>query len=167
MASIKYGCITPNVVGREYPVAASQFFRHDGVNAVYLDGSGHVLLAVSATATLKGVAIVPKGRGAGSSDNYWKSNATAAVDSVFVITDPDAEYLLPAGYTTIADTTITAALAGNACDLIAVNDGTATFVDADTSTTDVFLIQAAGSKYGGATTDIVVKINPAKVQADT
>lgn len=166
MASIKYGCITPNVVGREYPVAASQFFRHDGVNAVYLDGSGNVLLAVSATATLKGVAIVPKGRGAGSSDNYWKSNATAAVDSVFVITDLDAEYLLPAGYTTIADTTITAALAGNAVDLIAVNDGTVTFVDADTGTTDVFIVQAAGSKYGGAATDIVVKLNPAKIQAD-
>lgn len=161
MASIKYGCITPNVAGREYPVAASQYFRHDGVNAVYLDGSGHITTALTATATLKGIAVVPKGRGAGSSDDYWKSNATAAVDSMFVITDPDAEYLLP------ADDTATAAMAGNACDLIAVNDGTATTVDVGTSTTDVFLIQAAGTKYGGSTTDVVVKINPAKTQADT
>jgi len=161
MASIKYGCITPNVTGREYPVAAAQYFRHDGVNAVYLDGSGHVTLGLSATATLKGIAIVPKGRGAGTSDNYWKSSATAAADSVFVITDLEAEYLLP------ADDTATAAMAGNACDLISVNDGTATTVDVGTSTTDVFLIQAAGTKYGGTTTDVVVKINPAKVQADT
>lgn len=161
MASIKYGCITPNVVGREYPVAASQYFRHDGVNAVYLDGSGHVTLALTATATLKGVAVVPKGRGAGSSDSYWLSNATAAVDKVFVITDLGAEYLLP------ADDTVTAAMAGNACDLISVNDGTATTVDVGTSSTDVFLIQAQGINYGGAATDVVVKINPAKVQADT
>lgn len=161
MASIKYGCITPNVVGREYPVAASQYFRHDGVNAVYLDGSGHVTLALTATATLKGIAVVPKGRGAGSSDSYWLSNATAAVDKVFVITDLGAEYLLP------ADDTVTAAMAGNACDLISVNDGTATTVDVGTSSTDVFLIQAQGINYGGAATDVVVKINPAKVQADT
>lgn len=161
MASIKYGCITPNVVGREYPVAASQYFRHDGVNAVYLDGSGHVTLALTATATLKGVAVVPKGRGAGSSDSYWLSNATAAVDKVFVITDLGAEYLLP------ADDTVTAAMAGDACDLISVNDGTATTVDVGTSSTDVFLIQAQGINYGGAATDVVVKINPAKVQADT
>lgn len=167
MASIKYGCITPNVSGREYPVAASQFFYHDGVNAVYLDGSGHVTLALTATTTLKGIAIVPKGRGAGSSDSYWKSNATAAVDKIFVITDPNAEYLLPAGGTAAGDTTVTAAMAGNACDLTAVNDGTVTWVDVDTSTTDVFLIQAQGINYGGATTDVVVKINPAKVQADT
>lgn len=161
MASIKYGCITPNVVGREYPVAASQYFYHDGVNAVYLDSSGHVTLALTATATLKGIAVVPKGRGAGSSDSYWLSNATAGVDKIFVITDPNAEYLLP------ADATVTAAMAGNACDLISVNDGTATQVDVGTSLTDVFLIQAQGINYGGAATDVVVKINPAKVQADT
>lgn len=167
MASIKYGCITPNIKGREYPVAASQYFVHDGVNAVYLDGSGHVTLALTATATLKGVAIVPKGRGAGSSDSYWKSSATAGADKLFVITDLEAEYLLPAGGTAIGDTTVTAAMAGNACDLVAVNDGTATFVDVDTSSTDVFLIQAPGINYGGAATDVVVKINPAKTQADT
>lgn len=161
MASPLYGCISPSPRVREYPVAASQYFRHNGVNAVYLDGSGHVTLALTATATLKGFAIVPQGRGAGTSDNYWLSSSSAGQDKIMVIVDTDAEILAP------ADDTVTQAMAGNACDLIAVNDGTATTVDVGTSSTDVFLIQALGSKYGGAATDVVVKMNPAKVQADT
>lgn len=162
MAHPKYGCITPNVQVVEYPVAASQYFRHDGVNAVYLDASGNVTLALTATATLLGIAIVPKGRGAGSDDDYWLSSSSAGVDKIPVIlaSNSNARYLLP------ADATVTAAMRGNACDLIAVNDGTATYVDVGTSVTDVFIIQDLGSKYGGDATDVVVKINPAKIQAD-
>jgi hypothetical protein len=80
---------------------------------------------------------------------------------VFVITDPNAKFLAP------ADDTVTAAMAGNACDLIAVNDGTATQVDVGTSTTDVFIIDGIGTKAGGTTTDVLFHINPAKYQADT
>lgn len=167
MASIVYGCITPNVIAKQYPVAASQYFRHDGVNAVYLDGSGNATLALTATATFLGVAIVPKGKGAGSSDSYWLSSSTAGSDKIQVITDPSARFLLPAGATAIADTTVTsAAYAGNAVDIIAVNDGTATWVDIDTGSTDVFVVDAAGSDYGGPTTSVVVHINPLKYQAD-
>jgi hypothetical protein len=162
MASIKYGCLTLGVSTVELPVAASQYFRHNGVNAVYLDGSGHVTLALTATATLYGIAIVPNGMGAGTSANYWLSSATAGADKIHVITvDKGARFLCP------ADDTATAAMIGNTADLVVVNDGTATYVDVGTTSTDVFLIDGIGSDAGGATTDVIIKLNPAKVQADT
>jgi len=164
MASLKYGCLHPTPTTKEYPVAASQFFYHNGVNAVYLDSSGHLLLALTATATILGIAIVPKGRGAGISDLYWKSSATAGKDKIPVIAVGE-------GYTFLfpAETTITAAMKGNACNLIAVNDGTATTINTALSTTDIFIIQDLGTnvKADAVATDAVVKINPAKVQADT
>lgn len=166
MASLKYGCITPHPVIKELPVAASQYFYHNGVNAVYLDRSGHVTLGLTATATLYGFAVVPKGMGAGTSANYWLSSATAGKDKIGVITvadNPSAKFLLP------NDTTATAAMLGNACDLVAVNDGTATYVNSSASSTDVFLVEDYGSNptINAAATDIVVRINPAKVQANT
>lgn len=169
MASVKYGCLNPCPKTKEYPVAASQYFYHNGVNAVYLDGSGNVTLALTATATLLGIAIVPKGRGAGSSDDYFLSSATAGADKIPVIDVLDGyEFLMPAGDTAAADTTVTVSYKGNAADLVAVNDGTATFVDVGTTSTDVFLITGIGTDVaGGATTDVIIKCNPAKRQSDT
>ncbi len=166
MASLKYGCLHPAPKTKMLPVAASQFFYHQGVNAVYLDGSGNVTLALTATATIYGIAIVPKGAGAGTDLAVWKSSATAGFDKIPVIRWEDAlqyDFLFP------ADDTVTEAMKGNACDLIAVNDGTATLVDVGTSSTDIFLIQDLGTnvKADAVATDVVVKINPAKVQADT
>jgi len=160
MASLTHGCISSGVTVKEYPVAASQYFYHEGVNAVYLDGSGHVTLALSATATLLGIAIVPKGRGAGTSDAYWLSSATAGEDRIAVVTDPNAKFLLP------ASTTVTAAMKGGAYDLISVNNGTATTVNVGASITDVFIVEDLGLNYGGSATDAIVRINPAKYQAD-
>src|SRR5512147_500556 len=115
---LKYGCITPNPKGRTYPVAASQYLAHNGGGFVYLDGSGHVTLALTATATIFGWCDAPVGLGAAAAGSaYWKSSATAGADQLFVITDIDAEFCLP------ADDTVTAAMAGNACDLLGVNDG--------------------------------------------
>lgn len=161
MASLKYGSIADDKRGAWYPVAASQYFYHEGENMVYLDASGHVTKAVTNTAYLFGYAVVPKGRGAGSSDAYWLSSAVAGEDEIFVVTDPNALFLLP------ADDTVTQAMVGDACDIVAVNDGTATTVDVGTSTTDVLVIEALGTKYGGAATDVVVRINSAKRQAVT
>ena len=164
MASMKYGPLETGYKTIELPVAASQYFYHNGVNAVYLDGSGHVTLALTATATLFGIALPPAGRGAGTSDNYWLSSSTAGKDKIAVIpVSENAQFLCP------ADDTVTAAMRGNACDLIAVNNGTATTVDVGTSSTDVFLIEGLGTDYkaDAAATDVVVRINPAKVQADT
>ena|SRR3990170_1214695 len=163
MASLKYGCLHPSPKTTEYPVAASQYFRHNGVNAVYLDSSGHVTLALTATTTLLGIAIVPKGRGAGASDDYWLSSSTAGKDKVPVVLAKDGyEFLLP------GNLTVTAAMTGGAWDLIAVNDGTATYVDLDTSTTDVFIVLKLGTDIQAVAgiADCVAIINPAKIQAD-
>lgn len=165
MASLKYRCLEIAPVTEMLPVAASQYFYHNGVNAVYLDGSGHVTLALTATATLYGIAVPPKGRGAGASDNYWLSSSTAGKDEIPVIpfqSNPGAKFLCP------ADATVATSNIGNACDLIAVNDGTATQVDIGTSSTDVFIIHDLGNTIaGGGATDVIIKANPAKLQADT
>lgn len=163
MASLKYGLLKPlGCPTVEVGVAASQFFYHNGVNAVYLDNSGHATLALTATGTIFGIAIVPNGMGAGTSADYWKSSATAGADKIHVITTlENATFLLP------ADDTVTVAMIGEDCDMIAVNDGSATTVDVGTSSTNVFLIQDLGINFGGSTTDVVVKINPAKVQIAT
>ena len=164
MAHLRYGCLDPAPITKEYPVTASQYFRHDGPNFVYLDGNGRVSLALAATATIFGYAIVPKGRGVGSSDDYWLSSATEGKDKIAVIA-ADQGY----NFLCLGNTTVTAAMAGNACDLDAVNDGTAYLVQVATSSTDVLLIQGRGVdfKADAGTSDVVVKINPAKLQADT
>lgn len=165
MASLKYRCLKLNPKIVEVPVAASQYFYHNGHNMVYLDGSGHATLVLTATATYYGFAIVPKGRGAGSSDNYWLSSSTAGKDKIRVIPisgNEDATFLLP------ADTTVTAAMKGNAVDFVSVNDGTSTYVNTSASSTDMMLVEDVGTSVaGGAATDGVFKFNPAKVQADT
>jgi len=164
MSHIKYGGRTANVNrhAQELPVAASQYFRKDGVNLVYLDASGHVTLALTATATIYGRAVAPSGRGAGASDSYWLSSATAGADKIVVIpVEANEKFLVK------ADDTVTQAMLGNACDIIAVNDGTATTADVGTSSTDVLLIKDLGINHGGTTTDVLVQINPSKVQADT
>ena len=162
MASLKYRCLTGDARSYEYPVAASQYFYHNGESFVYLDSSGHVTKAATATTTLLGWAIVPTGQGAGTSDNYWKSSATAGADKIAVIVDPEALFLCP------ADAATTAGDAGNACDLVTVNDGTQGLVDVGTSSTDVLVIVKAGTYVeGGASTDVVVKLNPTKRQSDT
>ncbi|MBK6914462.1 MAG: hypothetical protein IPH11_12755 [Ignavibacteriales bacterium] len=60
MSSLKYGCLDPCPKTKEYPVAASQYFQHNGFTPVYLDSSGHLTGALTATTTLWGVAIIPK-----------------------------------------------------------------------------------------------------------
>lgn len=164
MASLKYGCIHPAPETVEVPVAASQYFYHNGVNAVYLDSSGNATLALTATATLYGIAIVPKGRGAGASDDYWLSSSTAGKDKIAVIpATAGHKFCLP------GNITATAAMKGGAWDLISVNDGTATTVDLDTSSTDVFIVDDIASNIvaGAASTAVIARINPAKIQADT
>ena len=164
MAHLRYGCLDPAPITKEYPVAATQYFRHDGPNFVYLDSDGRVALALAATATLFGYAIVPKGMGAGTSADYWLSSATEGADKIAVVA-PDQGY----NFLCLGNTTATAAMAGNACDLDAVNDGTAYLVQLATSSTDVLIIQGRGVDFkdDAGTSDVVVKINPAKIQADT
>lgn len=166
MAHVKYGVLYKHgLKSVELPVAASQYFRHDGINLVYLDSNGRVTLALTATATLYGIAQVPKGRGAGTSDDYWLSSSTAGVDKITVYPfsmNPSLVMLLP------ADETVTASMRGNSCDIISVNNGTATYVDVGTSTTKVLIIQGLGTDYkkDAVATDVVVTVNSVKIQAD-
>ena len=162
MASLKYRCLTPNPITTEYPVAASQCFYHEGAQFCYLDGSGNVTAGVTATTTVIGWALVPKGRGEAANDLYWKSSATAAADRIAVITDPNAEFLVP------ADDTVTAAYKGNAADLVLTTaDGSAALlIDIGTTTNDVVRITKIGTEVvGGSTTDAVVRIKA--FQADS
>lgn len=162
--SLKYGCITPNPKGRQYPVAASQYFAHAGIGFVHLDSSGHVTLSLTATATLFGYVEAPAGVGAGAAGSaYWKSSATAGADHLFVITDKNAEFLVP------GNITATAAMLGGAWDILSVNDGTAGTADLDTSTTDVLIATELGTNvaHDAAATDVVVMMNEAKRQSDT
>lgn len=166
MAHYKYGILDM----KKYrsimkPVAASQYFRHNGINLVYLDSNGRVTLALTATATLFGFVVPPKGMGAGTSEDYWLSSSTAGADKIAVYPfalNPNMALMLP------ADATVTEAMAGNSCDIIAVNDGTATTVDVGTSSTKVLIILGKGSdfKVEAGTADVVVTANPAKIQAD-
>ena len=163
MASLLYGCLHPCPKTKEYPVAASQYFYHEGFNACYLDGSGHVTGALTATATLLGYAIIPVGSGAGTSADYWLSSATAGADKVQVIDALDNYEFLAPGIITV-----TAAMIGDKWDLVAVNDGTATYVDFDTDSTAVVICTDLGVnvKAGAPITSGVVKFNPSKRQAD-
>ena len=166
MASIKYGCIDPSPKTHMYPVAASQYFYHNGVCAVDLDSSGNLTVLETADASIFGVAIPPAGRGntTNTSDLYWLSSATAAADRIPVILAKDDHlFLMP------ADTTVTAAMRGNACDIVAANSATASYVNTSAADRNIFVIEDLGTSVCGyaSATDVVVKINKNVIQADT
>ena len=151
----RFGCIDLAPETKMLKVKADQFFRHDGVNAVVIE-AGYVRLALSADAKIDGIAIVPKGKGAGSDSNYWKSQATNGLDEIPVIpANKGYKFLLP------GSTTVTQAMIGTEVDLTAVNDGAATSVNLGASATDVFRVADLGTnvKSDAIATDVVVKIN--------
>ena len=161
MASPKYGCLDPRARSKEYPVEASQYFYHNGVNAVVINPDGYAQLALTADQKISGIAVVPGGMGAGTNPLYWLSSATAGEDKIPVILAVErCSFLLP------SDDTVTEAMKGSSCDLLSVNDGTATEVDVGTSTNDLFTIQDLGVNVHGAAsaTDVVVKININEIQ---
>ena len=162
MASLKYRCLTPNVEVEEHPVAASQKFFHEGGAFCYLDGSGHVTNCIVDTASIYGWVLVPQGRGAGTSDAYWQSSATAGKDKVMVVVDEDAKFLVT------VDAAITIANVGDALDFATPpsNDGTVQTFALTTPGEDVARIVGLGTSLkGGTTTNAIVKINV--FQADT
>ena len=165
MAHSYYGCTDPSPRTTEYGVNASDVFAHAGANFVILGSDGFVTPALTTTATLFGYAIIPKGTGAGSAVADWKASATDGVDKVPVILATDNySFFVP------ADATATAGQAGDAIDLLnaSATDSTAALADVGSSSTDVLIIQELATKKhsDAAVTDIIVKINPAKIQAD-
>ena len=165
MAHSYYGCTDPSPRTVEYPVNASDVFAHAGANFVILGSDGYVTPALTTTATLFGYAIIPKGTGAGTAVEDWKASATDGADKVPVILATDNySFFVP------ADATATIGQSGDAVDLLnaSATDSTAALVDVGTATNDVLIIQElATKKHADAVgTDIIVKINPAKIQAD-
>jgi hypothetical protein len=164
MAHPRYGCLNPRAATVEYPCNADEVWQHDGAHVCLLDGSGYVTQALTSTGKVFGYAIIPAGMGAGSAVASWKAGDDG-VDKIPVIpATAGEEFLLP------SDGTPTIAQVGNACDIInTASTDTASLVDIGTSSTDVFIIQGIGTDYhaGASTTDVVVKFNPAELQADT
>jgi hypothetical protein len=164
MAHPRYGCLTANAKTTEYPCNADEVWHHAGANVCYLDGSGYISQALGSTEKVFGYANIPAGMGAGSATASWKAGDDG-VDKIPVIpATAGEEFLLP------SDGTPTIAQVGNACDIInTASTDTASLVDIGTSSTDVFIIQGIGTDYhaGASTTDVVVKFNPAELQADT
>ncbi len=166
MASIKYRCLQLDAKTIEYPVTASQYFQHDGLNLVYLDSNGRLTGALTSQGTILGlVANVPKGRGnsTNTDDDYWLSSATEGADKLPV-------YLAEAGFLFLMPgiITTTVAMLGGAWDHVNVNTASTKYVDLDTSSTDLLIAMKLGTDItGGGATDVVVKMNPQKMQADT
>ena len=167
MASPKYGCLDPNPRTVEFPVAASQYFQHNGITLVNVDSSGNIegcLTDTSVTLVL-GMAVVPKGRGnsTNTSDLYWLSSATAGADKIPVIlAESGYEFLMP------ASTTAATSHIGNAYDIVGVNTASTHYVDLAAGDEDVVIVTRLGTDVArGSATDVVVKMNPLMIQADT
>jgi hypothetical protein len=114
---IKFGIREGKGHGKEYPVAASQYFQRRGGHFVFLkDGNINLCSSMTGCDRANGVlgwAEVPKDA---AGHDYWVSSSTAAADKVFVITDVDAVYEIPYdGHTA----SLTATLIGRGMDLIA------------------------------------------------
>ena len=91
MAEIKYGHREGPGKGKEYKVAADQYFHRRGGHFCYINAAGEVCVAttVNAATDLMGWAEVPKDA---SGKNSWKSSSG---DEVFVITGLENKFEIP------------------------------------------------------------------------
>jgi hypothetical protein len=158
---VKYGPDGAQGLGPlRLPFAASQQFHELGCAFTYADASGHQALALTATATLFGWALLgfspqaPEVSGTHGARKFTTSSTAATKYDCKPLTG--SEYIWGIG-----DASFSESDRGNACDLIGVNDGTQQKIDIGTSSTDVLRI------IGGDGTAILVAVNPSKLQADT
>ena len=165
MAHPRYGCLEPKPVTVEYPCNADEVWHHAGANVCLLDGSGYITQALSATDKVFGYAVIPGGMGAGTAPASWKAGSDGVDKIPVILATAGYEFLLP------SDATPTIAQVGDECDLLnaSATDTTASLIDIGSSSTESFIIQGRGVDYhaGCAATDVVVKFNPAELQADT
>lgn len=113
MAELRYGQVEGSGHGREYPVAASQYFHRRGGKFVDI-ASGNISLCASDSASVFGWVDSPKH--AAGTDSYL-SSSTAGKDKLFVVYDLDAVFEIP------YYTTVTTSLIGD--DMGIINMGTA------------------------------------------
>lgn len=89
---LKMGFVEGNGRGREYPVAADQYFFRRGGHFVTIDTAGNIVTATQNTFEALGWAETPKDT---AGKDYWKSSATAKTDSVSVVYGVDNRFEMP------------------------------------------------------------------------
>ena len=115
MAEIKYRHVEGPGKGREYKVAADQYFGRRGGKFVYLaDSTGHVTAANANASQLFGWAVTPKDT---SGKNAWKSSSTAGADKVYVITGKDDRFEIPYKAGSSISSCLATSLMGEACEI--------------------------------------------------
>ena len=164
MSAIAYGWRKGGRGGLWKGIAATQHFHPQGGRMCYLDATGFVVGALTATGALFGWAEIGTSLKPGStaaSNGYWSSSSVANTDKCYVINDLTAVFEMPcASGTTYAD-----ARDGELCDIVGVNDGTIQTANPGTNVQDVLIV--AGGPNTSATNSIMVKINFEELQTDT
>lgn len=92
MAELRYGLREGMGKGKEYPVAASQYFHRRGGHFVGLNAAGDAVICSRSASQVLGWLQAPKDT---SGYNTWLSNATAKTDDCFVITGLDNVFEVP------------------------------------------------------------------------
>lgn len=106
MAELSYGWREGPGKGKEYPVAANQYFHRRGGAFVYLDTNGRATICKSSDCKGRKIyGYLEKSKDASGRDS-WKSSSTAGADLSFVITGVENRFELP-GYEANASVAIT------------------------------------------------------------
>lgn len=94
MAEIRYGHREGPGKGKEYKVAADQYFHRRGGHFCWINAAGEVCVAsaVNTASNLMGWAVVPKDA---AGKDSWKSSSTGGADKVFVITGLENKFEIP------------------------------------------------------------------------
>lgn len=92
MAEVRYGHVEGPGKGREYELAASQYFHRLGGKFVYGSANGRVTMCASTNTKVRGWAVAGKHT---SGYDSWMSSSTAGNDKVFVIYGVDDVFEMP------------------------------------------------------------------------
>lgn len=166
MSEVRYGPVIGSYNTIMFPVTDAQMFHPNGAAFVFLDANGKVSIAITATTSLFGWALVPRSlKGTDQSNGFWTSLTAAStgvsyVPVIVAAMNPKVAYRVPC-------TAASAVLArlGECSDLVGVNDGTVQYATPGTTDTDVLLNVALPED--GDTNSIIVTFNPNTIQRDT
>jgi len=125
------------------PLAASQTFRDNSGAFVYLNGSGHAVLADDGADEIFGYAEV-------SSDTY---SSTAGADFVNVIIDPSAIFRIP-----VAAGTYVITMRGKTCDLL-IDGSSIQGADLSNESADNILIIVDGDAVDNKWVEVMISQN--------
>lgn len=98
MAQLTYGHVEGPGKGREYPIAASQYFHRLGGKFVLINSAGNASLLGSLNTYVAGWMEAPRDEFSGLK-NSWMSDTTAKADKGFVIYGLEDVFEMPANQT--------------------------------------------------------------------